>query len=265
MKLQQKLHNEISVYYRQHTFIQPYQDSLWIRISFYQNVLPRYLPIPSNNIYLIYYPNSHVLLTTAMKKEHENYILYALSIALGCKVSIPKKMALLEGKNPDALAELALHSASQGPYSSYRLQHKDLNPLVRKIAQNTDPKSTMTYSVEEDQELTNKRKGEATHAFGDLELPALDRVEFKFSTGLHGKAVDMEYEEVYKCKARFEGMNILEGLKELMQLGIASCPLPPYLEQLHSMEKTKFILNADGTLTEDKEDEKSVQNEKEDD
>ena len=45
-----------------------------------------------------------------------------------------------------------------------------------------------------------------------------------------------------KCSVKFCGTNVLEGIKNLPQHGLASQPLPAHLTNIHSLAKNHFIL-----------------------
>jgi hypothetical protein len=54
------------------------------------------------------------------------------------------------------------------------------------------------------------------------------------------KGLDLNVPGQFVCKVTFEGPNILEGIKSLVQTGIATLPLPPYLSDLHSQAKNEI-------------------------
>ena len=49
-------------------------------------------------------------------------------------------------------------------------------------------------------------------------------------------------EDTVTCFVRFKGTNVLEGIKQLCEHGLASQPLPSHMRNIHSLSKNYFIL-----------------------
>jgi len=91
----------------------------------------------------------------------------------------------LKGRNAAALGDLLVHQHSQGPWSHYRLNDVDPNPLDRKRRRVTAgaeavPGLTLKEAsgtlVEEDHEHRRAVDRTVRAQFGDNALPALDNV-----------------------------------------------------------------------------------------
>jgi hypothetical protein len=57
------------------------------------------------------------------------------------------------------------------------------------------------------------------------------------------RADGIQLNGTFPCTVRFEGPNVLEGLRSLMEFGIATAPLPPYLANLHSMAQNRLSVD----------------------
>ena len=51
------------------------------------------------------------------------------------------------------------------------------------------------------------------------------------------------------CVVTLKGPSVIEGLKELVELGVADMPLPPFLANLHSNAQTSLIVGVDDEAT----------------
>ena len=47
-------------------------------------------------------------------------------------------------------------------------------------------------------------------------------------------------EDTVTCFVRFKGTNVLEGIKQLCEHGLASQPLPSHMRNIHSLSKKLF-------------------------
>jgi hypothetical protein len=62
----------------------------------------------------------------------------------------------------------------------------------------------------------------------------------QLETRFHGDKIQLP--GPFSCKVKFEGVSVIEGIKELVPLGVAVVPLPPHLANLHSSAKNHFLL-----------------------
>jgi len=136
------------------------------------------LPMPSNIVYLIYYPHSSLLLTS-MKKEYSEYIIQSLLIIFH-QQSIQEVQ--LAGKNPDVLSDLYLYKESQGPFRKYRTQIIDKNPLdidllypPKKKSKNEKKEVTKIFNSEDLLEKKLRNDTILEH-FGESEQPAVSQI-----------------------------------------------------------------------------------------
>ena len=161
-----------------------------------------------------------------------------------------------------------LFRSSQGPYRSYRIRNgaegtaakgaKDEgNPLhthrrkrKRDSLQNGDSAEAQENGRSghgrlirtEDTLQDKKAKGEVRQHFGPYEQPALDVVEFRVVDSFRdskNRQGDRQEPEI-ECLVKFEGANVLEGIKQMILYGIAEPPLPAHLTTIHSAAKNIF-------------------------
>ena len=49
-------------------------------------------------------------------------------------------------------------------------------------------------------------------------------------------------QSTFRCTVRFEGTNVLEGIRNLAEVGIAELPMKPHLSKLNCMGKNVIVL-----------------------
>ena len=57
------------------------------------------------------------------------------------------------------------------------------------------------------------------------------------------------------CVVTLRGPSVIEGLKELVKVGAAELPLPPFLANLHSLARSTLTVGAEEEEEEEKEEE----------
>jgi len=272
--LEEKLSGEL-IYFHHHICVQMFDGRIWMRVNLEegkQDGEPEgSLPAINNVVYFVLHPASATIFASNMKKEHKDYLLHSLVAAFG-------RYNLLEcdlvGHNLQALTELALYQHSQGPYRSYRIRNgaegtaakgaKDEgNPLhthrrkrKRDSLQNGDSAEAQENGRSghgrlirtEDTLQDKKAKGEVRQHFGPCEQPALDVVEFRVVDSFRdskNRQGDRQEPEI-ECLVKFEGANVLEGIKQMILYGIAEPPLPAHLATIHSAAKNIFSNGPEG-------------------
>jgi hypothetical protein len=129
--------------------------------------------VASYTCYMVRCPLTPCVLLAGVKKPHLTIILDALCLTVGC--SQWRDMELC-GRSLSSLLDLMLNQASQGPYSAYRLNQKDPNPLlaVRRKRSRHHQGCSSTGS-----ETDKRLKAAAESVFGTNPLPKLDKFTFK--------------------------------------------------------------------------------------
>ena len=49
-------------------------------------------------------------------------------------------------------------------------------------------------------------------------------------------------EDLFRCRVKFEGSSVLEGLRELGEAGIAEIPMPKHMSKMSSLGRTVILL-----------------------
>jgi hypothetical protein len=82
--------------------------------------------------------------------------------------------------------------------------------------------------------------------FGTLRLPSMNRVDFDINTTIREKprstAIRFNMAGTFPFKCRFEGINVIEGLRNLCLHEILIPPLPSYLTNLSSNATNRCVI-----------------------
>ncbi|KAG0318432.1 hypothetical protein BGZ97_003783 [Linnemannia gamsii] len=251
-KIKKTLSHHLDPYFKNH--IQTLQDGqmIWIRISIHDGLAPNVLPLPSTVVYLIWFTNSEYLLTASIKKEWVDFIMEALMRLFKAE---EMEEWPLTGNSPKSLSELLLQKDSQGAQSIYRLNQLDNNPLSgstkkRKLA---DPRENYAQGMEDIQseDITKiaRRDLRVAKDFGPNAQPSLSRVDLQLNLPYTSQAKDFKLgrlnRQPFPMKVIFEGSNVIEGIKSLIPLGVATEAMPKFLTDLHSMATNKLTVDLD--------------------
>ncbi|XP_020623935.1 centromere protein N-like isoform X1 [Orbicella faveolata] len=239
-KFKSQLKSCLGLYFKVDIFVHLWKNGLWTRLRISDSTSASLL---SNTVFLVYYPNSEYIFSSAIKAAYKQYILQTLSTLLHCQTLEEVK---LSGRDMFSLKELVLNKSSQGPFSMYRLSQLDGNPLSRKRKREKAERQTeVTQSQEitsENKEEDQKRQHFTDSAFGSNPQPVLERVEFKMQTRLRSRQHFPRLNRPISCNVTFEGPSVIEGIKNLGSQSFVDVPLPSYLANLHSLSKNSFFL-----------------------
>ena len=118
--------------------------------------------------------------------------------------------------------------SQQGPYSSYRLNQRDPNPLLAVVQKRRYHQQVLS---EEDTCSTKKRRA-AEECFGTNPLPRLEKFTFKLET------------PQIRCQLKLTGSNVLEGVKQCVLDDHVMLPLPRCLQQMPSYSSNSVLLHS---------------------
>ncbi|PFX22237.1 centromere protein N-like [Stylophora pistillata] len=238
-KFRSQLKSCLGLYFKVEIYVHLWRNGLWTRIQFCNRSSTSLL---SNNVFIIYYPNSEYVFMSTIKAAHKQYIVQTLSTLLHSQTLEEVK---LSGRDVPSLKELVLNKSSQGVLSKYRLNQVDGNPLSRKRKREKDRKLEVLQSQEitsENWAEEQKRQQLIDGAFGTNLQPKLERIEFKMQTRLRSRQQFPQLISPISCNVRFEGSSVLEGIKNLGSQSFVDIPLPSYLTNLHSLSRNSLLL-----------------------
>ena len=85
--------------------------------------------------------------------------------------------------------------------------------------------------------------------FGPNPQPSLQRVDLQLNLPYTPTSTDFELgrltRQAFPVKVLLEGTNVIEGLRNLIPLGITSNPMPSFLTDLHSMAASGLTVDVD--------------------
>jgi hypothetical protein len=85
--------------------------------------------------------------------------------------------------------------------------------------------------------------------FGPNAQPSLSRVDLQLNLPYTSQAKDFKLgrlnRQPFPMKVIFEGSNVIEGIKSLIPLGVATEAMPKFLTDLHSMATNKLTVDLD--------------------
>ncbi|CAG8580480.1 2457_t:CDS:2 [Paraglomus brasilianum] len=253
-KLRWQMSNNMSLFFKHHLYIESHENSWWIRISINDGVAPNVVPPTGNIVYLVYFVDSEYLLSTRVKSEFKAYIMQALIKSFTCHEIEEWD---LKGKYVDSLEQLLLHRESQGSFSLYRLNQVDDNPLLHPVkkkkpgdASGKTRRKRNSRIVSEDLKREAERERTLEENFGSVEQPALDHVEIKVKLPFDPSSSYEVGPDPITTTIRFEGTNVIEGIKKMIPLEIAKRPLPTFMSNLHSLAKNYLEVDENGIVAE---------------
>jgi hypothetical protein len=249
VKLRDSMTRELSAYYQHYVSIDMVEDAIWIRLSI--DLLKN--PLSSDviaskvvftslfmQINLVHYPHSDFIFINGMTEKHKKFVLFSLQRAMNC-LSIES----MELECPDlaSMKELVLERASQGRFKRFRSENK--NPLDRstelkvELAPNPLLKPMPNIVYENAMELEQKEQYIA-HEFGAKEEQPTASLQFVKFVDYHCPLQDIQGKNTLVLSVKFEGKNVIAGLRECVQYSIVQPCLPPCLENLHSNSKNTY-------------------------
>ncbi|XP_071785066.1 centromere protein N-A-like isoform X1 [Asterias amurensis] len=243
-EFKERLNKQLSLYFRNDLCIRRHRDAWWIRLGI-QEGTQFHRQTASNVVYMVHPPQSQFIILSTIKVSHKDCVMQALLNSLRCSEI---REIQLTGRNLDSLASLALNSNSQGWFSQFRLNQVDTNPLAKRPSRKRKAPSSeildsdIVFENEKEKELRDKQ---VLHSFGSNEQPKLQKIEYKLETKFRGcefaPAMSLN-KEPFRCRVKFEGTNVLEGIRQLAKTGLVSLPLPHHLGNVHSLAKNHFVL-----------------------
>jgi len=150
---------------------------------------------------------------------------------------------------------LLLHRDAQGPWSKYRLDQVDANPLdyhgKGKHAEEGAKGREEAYVAEEERGrivlenggAVERRIREVDERFGWNKIEGVERVEVKLAFPFHDTPTDPED---FTMHIRLDGPNVMEGVRRLVPLGVAVAPLPEWLVEMPSAAANRVVVDRDG-------------------
>ncbi|KAF9366158.1 hypothetical protein BGX34_005709 [Mortierella sp. NVP85] len=252
LKIERTFSHYLAPYFKHYVQILQEKEVIWIRISIHDGLAPHTLPPSTTIIYFIWFMESEYLLGATIKAEWKDFVLEALLRVFKAS-GIDERP--LTGKIPISLGELLLNKDSQGSYSRYRLNQIDSNPLSS-IPQKRKPEDLhqryakgMRDIQAEDMDRIAARDRVVATEFGSNPQPCLNRVDLQLNLPYTTKSKDFNLgrltKQPFPIKVVLEGPNVIEGIKNLVPLGVAKNPMPSFLTELHSMATSSLTVDLD--------------------
>lgn len=233
--LQRQMNADLETYRLQsRVMVQCIDEVFWIRIEFRETKTRR--PSLNNATYIAFYPSTQYLCISNMKTKYRQFIIQMLTSVLKCR-SVDKMD--LEGRCIRSLLKIALGRNQQDLPSS--LKDKDPQQQTSESSVEVDGRIHDENATEKQQsrEFVNSRLGEGPQ-------PTLEFLEYRLETKFAGSeyAPGMSSDEIFRCGVRFEGRNVLEGIKQLVSAGVATVPLPNHLINVKSLARNKILIRS---------------------
>ncbi|CAM0142813.1 hypothetical protein VKS41_002623 [Umbelopsis sp. WA50703] len=225
--------------------------TIWIRISFY-DTSPS-IPSNSSNIYLVQFPGSDTILCGSnIRPDVKQFVLQVLVETFNAASLWEQD---LKSKHISSLYQLTLYRDAQGPWSQYRLNEVDANPLAPPSKWPTLEQNKYVSGREASRRIqplassaVNERLKVVKSKFGNSQLVGPERLFVKIRMPLHGLPDD----RLWDCKLRFDGKNVAEGLKQLLAKGAIDAPtMPEWLADISSTTTNTITITPEGLEDQD--------------
>lgn len=207
-------------------------------------------------VFIVRFHRTPYVLVSRLGKRQAPFVRQALRRALACEAV---REAGLEGHDAAGLRELLLHRGAQGAMRSMRRQEADENPLARRRKVPRRPArrpAPLGLLVREDAAEAGRRRKYADAVFGRRDAgpqPALPSARVSTtlpmalcafhdgSAARRGDAPEALLDgTLIECEVALEGPSVLDGLRALVEQGMAVPPLPKVLEELPSAARSSF-------------------------
>ncbi|XP_046360397.2 centromere protein N-like [Haliotis rufescens] len=229
-----------------HVNVNMFGGALWSRVHIVDVKHPTVYK-PNDVIYMVHYPKTQFVVISRIKaKDEDNFIEALLPVFKTDEVHSLQ----LVGSHVPSLVELALNKHSQGSFGKYRSIEERENPLTRKSNRKRKASSEPVKDFDkrlrgENEEEKKQRMELLDHTFGSADQPTLEKLEYKMDVKFRGtKFVPMmaNKDRPFRCRIKFEGPSVLEGVRNLGKAGLASLPLPSHLAKVNSLAKNFFVI-----------------------
>ncbi|KAI0228589.1 hypothetical protein LSAT2_020932 [Lamellibrachia satsuma] len=238
-----RLHEALSLYFKVKVCVRVESQAFWVRVHMCQDGQTNTASLINDVTYFVYHPHAPYLLAAKMKVKEAEYIMQAFVDVLDCR---EVEELHLRGHCVHSLGQLVLNRHSQGSFSQYRLNQVHPNPLSgRTRTKKKDPSPHLSdHIMYENQREREKEEEILVDTFGSNEQPTLEKIEYQMLTRFcgHPHAPSMSREGTFHCRVRFEGPNVIEGLRDLASAGAMSVPLKTHLAKIHTSARSVFML-----------------------
>ncbi|KAK2167450.1 hypothetical protein NP493_1277g00026 [Ridgeia piscesae] len=238
-----RLHKALSLYFKVDVCVRVESHAFWVRVRMCPDGPTKAASLINDVTYFVYHPHAPYLLAAKMKAAEAEYIMQAFVDVLDCK---EVEELHLRGHCVNSLGQLVLNRHSQGSFSQYRLNQVDPNPLSgRTLTRKQDLPSRLSDDIVYENRQERERDEETVaETFGPNEQPTLEKIEYQMLTKFcgHPHAPGMSRDGPFHCRVRFEGPNVIEGLRNLASAGAMSVPLKTHLAKIHTSARSVFML-----------------------
>lgn len=245
-QFEKTLSTEMSLYFRQHTTVRSIGGVLWARVVIEEE---GWRGAKTQSILVAHHPRADFVLHTSTSQIRRKYLLGALQIIFQCTAVEPEQLAT---RDMTSLVSVCLEP--QGRWGaatlSARAGSKD-NPLAvdpqperakRKRKAASADAGRRKKVLSEEVTLEAKRSEEADAACGVGALPAaLQRVDWKIKGTLRGSE-ELDCGGSFPMLVRFDGPNVMQGVKQLVSAGVVHMPMPRALSALLDKPSSQLMI-----------------------
>eukprot|EP00656_Telonema_subtile_P021420 TRINITY_DN22459_c0_g1_i2.p1 TRINITY_DN22459_c0_g1~~TRINITY_DN22459_c0_g1_i2.p1 ORF type:complete len:307 (+),score=99.71 TRINITY_DN22459_c0_g1_i2:131-1051(+) len=235
-EFQKTLSEEMALYFRQHTTVRSIAGVTWARIAIEEEGWRGNKP---QSVLVAHHPRASFVLHTSTTNLRRKYLLGALQAIFQCTAVQPELLITRDMRSLVSMclqqhgrwgaASLAAHAGSKDNPLAADQQHTRSNKKRKSTAAADQRRSKL---VSEEVALHAKRSEQADAACGVGEQPAaLQRVDFKLKGSLRGSD-QLGCDGSFPMLVRFDGPNVLAGVKQMVAAGVVSMPMPAVLDTL---------------------------------
>ncbi|KAL5021955.1 hypothetical protein ScPMuIL_001110 [Solemya velum] len=198
----------------------------------------------SSTIMFVYYPRTPYIFINHFRAKLQEPFMECLVYTFGYSKLTNMQ---LTGTHLESLLQLALNKDSQGSFSRFRLKKVQAAPLSTKMPlKRKEPDYEPNPSIICENSRNKRRKLEILdNTFGTEAQPVLEEVEYKLEVRFRGSEhvpAMVNRAQPFRCKFKFEGPAVLDGIKNLGKSGLATVPLPSILTSVSSKARNHFVL-----------------------
>lgn len=247
-KFKKKLLQQIELYFDSTAAVSVtlHDGALWCRLYIQSGAPARFMN--SNTIYLVYYPHCPCFAITAFKVSVRNFLFQCLSNAFNHH-SLTNMM--LSGLHYKSLFQLAFNKIGESSFGRLKAI-ENLPFLCRNERKRKAKEMEREPNLRSEDEVMKRRRSQSLEAsFGVYDQPVLESLQFKVEVKFRGSQNLVNFpvkDEPFRCRVKFEGPSVLDGVRNLASCGLANEPLPKHLMRVNSLGTNYFVLrNKDKT------------------
>ncbi|KAI7873561.1 hypothetical protein K492DRAFT_175664 [Lichtheimia hyalospora FSU 10163] len=269
-----RIQEALAEYFRAHviTMPDPKVSADWIRVMLFENRHDRQVPTPTMTAYYLRFRDTpYIAVRGALNKTLALFTEEALLKTFQAKAL---KVHNISSKSIYHLSELLHNKESLGPFSRFRLNQVDSNPLDYSHKTSKRPHQEEYVKSREqkrrivpiDKRLIQNRENDASDTFGAEVTAGIRRLDIHVKKpAMIAIREDAPKESTNEKNLRVDvslyGTDVMNGVKRMLVHGLIEPPIPYWMKEIVSQGINEVYVTKDNVLQESLLGEEEIENE----